>query len=710
MLTLVLAMMLGAGNDSFPVLFARRATPPLRIDGILEPVWHGADSAKGFIQRYPHEGLPATDSTTVYVLFDDACLYVAFQCYARPDQLNLQVVPRDEVEGDYVGLMLDTFDDRNTAYCFAVNAQGVEFDGRVSGDNGTYPDASWNGVWFSAARVFDWGYCVELKIPFKAIRYKPDLTEWGVNFTRHSPRNGESDDWSPQKYNQLRVSRSGHLTGIEPRSSGINLELYPVGLLRYDALGTPRFGPDAGLDIAWFPGPSASLQLTANPDFAQIEADPTQINLTRYELQLSERRPFFTEGSEFFNINQKVFYSRRIGRPLPDGTLVPILGGIKFTSRDERFQFGGMAVVCKETPWNFDSLKTAQDTEPTSYFGVGRFRYNITSRIYTGLLYASKDNRSLHNRALALGGGWRTQELSLSVSLAGADYLDPTDSARGLAGSASAYWENNQFYAGADFSHTPRRFIVRGMGFAPTRITAGDAYGGLMLRNWRFVRLGTLGLVGSTGRDNDDTLHDYFGGTGNLVAAAEFTNNWSAEIGGGPGRTYEYVLDPSAAVPLDSVFCYSSGSAWLTAYTDQSAPLSFGVSLSGANRSYNYLRHYFAPSAYASAELNWRLLPGLSFGTEVTDNIELDTLYRLAQHNWIVTPEVNWAMTRDLQLRLSSEIVPADTTGRANVLLSWNLSPKSWLYLAWNEQHALTRDLPLQERIGVLKLRYLFYF
>jgi hypothetical protein len=103
-------------------------------------------------------------------------------------------------------------------------------------------------------------------------------------------------------------------------------------------------------------------------------------------------------------------------------------------------------------------------------------------------------------------------------------------------------------------------------------------------------------------------------------------------------------------------------------------------------------------------------LSGLALGAEVTDNIELDTLNRVAQHNWIVTPQANWALTRDLQLRLSSEIVPAAQSGRINALLSWNLSPKSWLYLAWNEQHSLTSGLPLTERIGVLKLRYLFYF
>ena len=200
------------------------------------------DSAKSFVQRYPDEGKPATDSTVVFVMYDATNLYVAFKCYARPGQLTLQVASRDDREGDNVGLLLSTFDDKSSAYYFCVNAKGVQYDSRITCDANSY-DNSWDGVWFSDAKVTDYGYCAELRIPFKTIRYKPGLDTWGINFDRYVPRNDQQSDWALQRHGILKVSQAGRLEGIQPHSRGINLEVYPVGLVRYDQkMGTSSEG------------------------------------------------------------------------------------------------------------------------------------------------------------------------------------------------------------------------------------------------------------------------------------------------------------------------------------------------------------------------------------------------------------------------------------------------------------------------------------
>jgi hypothetical protein len=188
---------------------------------------------------------------------------------------------------------------------------------------------------------------------------------------------------------------------------------------------------------------------------------------------------------------------------------------------------------------------------------------------------------------------------------------------------------------------------------------------------------------------------------------------------------------------LDSVFHYSTYSGSLSFYTDYAKPLTLSAYGSIVGRSYNYRRHYFAP--YVGAELcpGWRVTPSFSLGLTADNTLEFDTLNRVAQQDWVVSPWVSYALTRDLQFNLNGEFVPADTTGRLTLLVAWNLKPKSWLYFVWTEGDALERSWgsdaeggtwgdgprlvkvppppgPLKlkslSRFGVLKLRYLFYF
>jgi hypothetical protein len=702
---LAMMLVLGAETDSVPRIHAVRTATPPRIDGLIDQVWAEGDSAKHFIQNAPKPGEPASDSTTVYVLYDAASLYVCFKCYANPDELVLRVAPRENNGGDNVGLLLDTYDDRQSGYYLAVNATGVEYDSRVSQDGDNWDD-SWDGVWYSAARVLPWGYCVEMKIPFKSVRYGTGLTEWGINFDRSIPKQDEASYWAPQEASSWKVSRAGKLLDIAPHSQGANLEIYPVGLLRFeqapaeDSGIASKFVPDGGLDVAWFPSPSTSIQATVNPDFAQIEADPTQINLGRYETWYSERRPFFIEGSDMFTTDVGLFYSRRIGRGLPDGTRVPILGGLKFAGRFDRIEVAGLEALCAETPY-------AWGTEPQSYFTVARFRLTDTARRSIGLLYAGKDNSEMSNRTIGLDANWRYDEFTFSGQLAPAWYDAPGVSKYGLAGSGGLNWNNPNYSASAHYSNTERDFDVSGVGYAPY---LQERFLTTFSRRWRNLgplRRISVGGVGTCVRNNEDIAHSFYDLGGTISGSAVFTNNWC--MGGFVHRAWQhdYVFDPPY---LDSTCYYASNSYWLFGETDETKSMSAELSGSYSPVGYNYMRHYFAPSAYLNATLSWRPNPSIRFDADITNVVEFDTLNRVEQMNWVIDPALNYAITRDLQVRLSGEAVPAYQFARLNVLLSWNLSPKSWFYVAWNESHSLETGLPLAERIGVLKLRYLFYF
>ncbi|MGC9337790.1 MAG: carbohydrate binding family 9 domain-containing protein, partial [Candidatus Cloacimonadia bacterium] len=264
-------------------------TPPI-IDGNLESIWTYGDSIITFTQWSPHEGQESTESTKVYIVYDEENIYIAFRCVdSQPDEMSINIVPRDcPSSGDIIWIMLDTFGDKNTAYEFGVNAAGVPIDDKLS-DDGRVTDVTWDGVWYSATQITDYGYNVEMKIPFKTLRFKPGLTEWGINFFRYISRKNETDTWAPIRQSEgLRVSRCGILKGIHPGKQGLHLEVYPVALGRYE---TGKTSPEIGLDLNWSL-PSSYFAITTYPDFAQIEADPYTINLSKYELYFDERRPF----------------------------------------------------------------------------------------------------------------------------------------------------------------------------------------------------------------------------------------------------------------------------------------------------------------------------------------------------------------------------------------------------------------------------------
>jgi hypothetical protein len=712
----LLAALFAANADSLPVIHPRRLAnePAPRIDGNLDPVWQTTDSAKSFVQRYPDEGKPATDSTVVFVMYDAANLYVAFKCYARPDQLTLQVASRDDREGDNVGLLLSTFDDKSSAYYFCVNAKGVQYDSRITCDANSY-DNSWDGVWFSDAKVTDYGYCAELRIPFKTIRYKPGLDTWGINFDRYVPRNDQQSDWALQRHGILKVSQAGRLEGIQPHSRGINLEVYPVGLVRYDAQADPHFEPNAGLDVAWYPGSATSIQATVNPDFAQIEADPTQITLGRYELWLTERRPFFVEGSDVFQLaaggGTGIFYSRRIGKPLPDGGAVPILAGLKAITKLERFELGGLSTVCQETTLaGYDTAMVPHDTDLTSYYSAVRVQRDFLKNSNLGFLYADKENRLMNNRALGMDGALLLGDFSFSGDVAFARYQKDSILHQATAGTASFNWQGNDVYAIASYTNVPHAFDVRSIGFEPAKYESFMVTFGRTFRNLGILRSLTPRFGVSGSHDNDDLRHHYFTTVENFALSLGFTNNWGASVVAGPRQCNNYVYDPDADPPVDSIFRYPSAGGTVSFWSDYAKPLTVSCFVTASSRGYNYRRHYFAPNITAELIPGWRITPSVSLGAVADNTIELDTLNRVEQMNWVVGPYASYALTRDLQFSLNGEFVPADTTGRLTLLVAWNLKPKSWLYFVWNEERTLSAGLPLLNRVGVLKLRYLFYF
>ena len=324
--------------DSTFLLQAVVADEPPHIDGTVEDgEWSGAPVLSDFIQYEPERGSPSVHRTEVRVLYDSTHLYVSMRAWdAEPTTAQLTRRDTDLTQDDFFAVLLDTYHDRQSAYLFAVNPLGTQSDSRIV-DDGRTEEKSWDAPWSSAARITDTGWEAEVAIPFSSVRFRAgeDRT-WGVNFGRGRRRNFEIATWAGPLDNVLRVSQAGELRGLDLPRASRKIEGIVYGLSRLQE-GEDAFW-DAGLDLRWAVNSGTSLVGTVNPDFATIEADREQVNLTRFELGLPEKRPFFLEGAELFRQRFQTFYSRRIADI-----------------------YGGGRLVGKQGPWTFAFLGAGAD-------------------------------------------------------------------------------------------------------------------------------------------------------------------------------------------------------------------------------------------------------------------------------------------------------------------------------------------------------------
>ena len=440
---------------------------PIAIDGVLsESVWQSEGSG-GFTQRDPADGRPATEPTAVWLAFDRDNLYIAARMTdSEPDRIVGRLGRRDElVESDWFDVGVDPYHDRRSGYYFGVNPAGSIEDGTLFNDEEL--DATWDGVWESAARIDDRGWTVEMRIPFDQLRFRRrDVQVWGVNFQRLIKRKNEEDHfaWVPKEQNGL-VSRFARLTGLTGIASGRRLEISPFALSKASlspaVAGDPfRTGHElranGGFDLKGGLSSNLTLNLSFNPDFGQVEVDPAVINITDEETYYQEKRPFFIEGASIFEFGRggpnvyrtfgweepDLFYSRRIGRgpqgrpggpgffDLPDWTT--ILGAAKVTGKVGRnFNLGliSAATAREYAGVDVDGERSSAEVEPFTHYGVARGLKEFgEGRSGLGFIVTSvaRDLRggaleaSLAGSALAAGlDGWTFLDKDKGWALAG---------------------------------------------------------------------------------------------------------------------------------------------------------------------------------------------------------------------------------------------------------------------------------------------------
>ena len=306
------------------------------IDGRLdEPVWRSAAVLTGFSLYQPADQRPAPDSTEVLVWYSPTAIHFGVRAFAAPGTVRATLADRDRIgSDDNVEIHLDTFDDRRRAFVFIVNPLGVQADGTKNEGGGFIPgsnvnpgqnDLSADFIWESKGHLTDWGYEVEIRIPFSTLRYPVTAEQhWGLQVVRNVQQSGYQETWTPALRGRSSfIAQEGHLVGLAGIRHGQIVELNPE--FTNTTTGTPdgadagwryRNDPQLGGNVRWGIGSNFVLNGTVKPDFSQVEADATQIAADeRFALFYPEKRPFFVEGSEQFNVPNILVYTRKIVRP-----------------------------------------------------------------------------------------------------------------------------------------------------------------------------------------------------------------------------------------------------------------------------------------------------------------------------------------------------------------------------------------------------------
>jgi hypothetical protein len=369
-------------------LEAVRVAQPPRIDDYLDGGSHPGQAVTDFKQRTPKDLEPATEATTAYVSYDESTLYVAFVCrVSRLSDLRARKTKREDIfSDDFVGVMLDTFLNKQRAYLFFTTPRAIQADGITAASTGD--DYSFDTQWRTDAKVTPTGYVALLAIPFKVLRFPltaDGLQHWGFALARAIPAKDETDFW-PAITNRLNgiLPQFGVLDGLAGASPGRNIQLIPYGTFTSARfLDTPnaryatRSEGRTGLDAKLVAHDALTFDLTLNPDFSQVESDDPQVTVNqRFEVFFPEKRPFFLENADVFNdVPQTLFFSRRIGDPQFGGRVTGQIG---------HWALGAIATDDRE-PGRQVAPGTAGTGDRTGD-AVFRARYDFTNQSRLGFL------------------------------------------------------------------------------------------------------------------------------------------------------------------------------------------------------------------------------------------------------------------------------------------------------------------------------------
>ncbi len=452
------------------------------IDGVLdESAWDLVEWTGDFIENEPDENTPPSQQTKFKIIYDQKYIYVAYRCFdSEPEKIENRLSRRDGFAGDWVEINLDTYHDKRTGFSFTITAAGVKGDEFIS-QNGDNWDDSWNPIWYTATSIDKDGWIAEVKIPLSQLKFGKSKEQiWGLQVNRRFFRNDERSVWQriPQDAPGW-VSEFGELHGLLDIQPQKQLEIQPFGVTQLDTYPEEENNPfrdgqdfklNGGLDAKIGITNDLTLDLTVNPDFGQVEADPAAIALDGFQIFFREQRPFFVENKNIFdyqfaNGQDNVFYSRRIGRT-PQGSISEI--DDEFIDRPSNTTILGAAKFSGKTKngWSIGILESVTSREIAKIEDENGNRREAIVEPLTNY-FVSRVQKDFNNRNSFIGGIFTATHRDLGNAF-DIDEEDPnTDETIEVVGTR----ENNlnllresAYSAGLDFRHNwkERKYFIEG--------------------------------------------------------------------------------------------------------------------------------------------------------------------------------------------------------------------------------------------------------
>jgi hypothetical protein len=701
-------------------LRAFRITEPLRIDGQLdEAIYRLAPPASDFIDTEPVSGRPAEERTDLWVLFDDQNVYVVARCWeSRPERRVSNEMRRDNggvLRGDHFAVSLDTFFDRRSAVVLNINSVGGRMDGQVAAE-GQY-NGDWNPVWRAATADFDGGWSVEAVFPFKTLRYRDGREQtWGINARRRVIWNNEiaylsSVPAGTSTNGTTRPALHGTLVGLQapPAARNIELKPYTVGSVATDRTAAARRPNDLdgniGLDAKYAITGSLTANFTVNTDFAQVEADEQQVNLTRFSLFFPEKREFFLENYGLFGFGGVpptssagdvpiLFYSRRIG--LDNGREVPIRGGGRLVGQMGRFTVG---VVNMESGRDDDAVAT-----PTNFTAM-RVKRDILRRSNVGLIFTNRSAGQLAAGESQTYGADATFGFFANLSMSA--YWARTESGRHDADNQSYRGQIN--YNGDRYGLVAERLAV-GSGFTPevgfvrrADMRKSSTQLRFSPRPKRIRSVRKFNYSGSWARiDNGAGRRETETWEGKFSTEMQNTDTFEIAVGG----DYEFIprpftIAPGVVIPVRGYQATTTSGGYNFGRQRRlsgNVTAQYGTFYSGHLTAIGVSQGRLNMSNQLSIEptfsVNWVRLAQGSFTTRLTGS----------RITYTVTPQM-----------FTSALVQYNSTTHsvsANVRLRWEYRPGSEFFVVYNDQRdTLTPGFPdTMNRAFVVKINRLLSF
>ncbi|MCK5131307.1 MAG: carbohydrate binding family 9 domain-containing protein [Candidatus Sabulitectum sp.] len=674
---------------------ARRTETAPSIDGYIDDaVWAACSGETCELWQFaPDYGESMSQPTTIKVLYDDACIYFAFFMFdSLPDQMTPALTPRDNyINGEWIAVLLDTWSDGKSAFSFETSLANSQMDARLNEHGGW--DYGWDAVWESGTARHANGWSSEMAVPLSCLRFPDtDSQVWSINFQRILSRTAENGWYNLSASQQMAdIPTFPDLVGIEGVKGSLGMELRPYTSGRYydarNADETEATG-DIGLDIKTGLTSGITADFTINPDFGQIEADESEMNLGHFELFLREKRPFFMERSDLFDMPFNLFYSRRVGAVGWNGDVIPILGGAKITgSVFGGYSFGFLNAVTGRV-WEDDTTLV----ETAANFGIFRGVKQFDGYSYLGISAVSKDSweqegfETESNRAFALDG---------AVELAG-NHL--------ISGSAARSWNTGVDEDGAyrfgferirstlgywvNGTQVDENFNVNGTGFTTmTGFRSGSAGISKTFRpEETFSTFSLWGRQQYTTQIDGETLEN----STHAEVNGTFKNGWNFTVSGDySGDFFDPYEGPDGKFYDDHASVFAGGGS------NPYEPFRFWAGTGGGQ--------YDKGGTYSNVIGNMRYLPvpvleasisGNWFRTFDTENYNWEPgAFDNRSTEWkSVTFRLAYMFNPEMNLRFFSQYsnfnMEFDETGelesdelRANMLFAWQYLPGSMFYL-----------------------------